>query len=333
MRRFILPSRHLGSPVPLSAPPPPRPAQIQPAPQPGTDWELRFLEAYDWGRPLPPAPKGLPVAPSRWLQDAASFDPAHPALANPFPPGPAHREVEALRSLLKAAPDQQAARLAALPLRQAGTALALWRWGQQRVRAGLLPAPLRRAWEDRLLGAGPLLTRGYALRHALCHALAEVDEARFAQLKAGAPAEDGPLLAGFQGLFGQLGGQPPELRLWQLPGTAYQDVRLDQLGAQRIWIRPAETGPLPELPADVAWIIPSAEGGLEARGASLSDSLRAEAEALGQRLAATGRTARFAPSREAFEALGLVWFPILIALDAEGRVAGIRMGDAAPARP
>lgn len=320
--------------MPLTAPPPPPPpALIQAAPLPGSDWENQFLDAYDWGRPLPLAPKGPAAASARWLQLAATFDPAQPKLPDPFPTGPSHREAEALRSLLKATPVQVASQLPALPLHQAGTALALWRWGQRRVREGQFTPPLRRAWEDRLLREGPQLTRGYALRHALCHALAEGDEARFTSLKAGAPAEVGNLLAEFQRLFGQLGGPPPELRLWQLPGLDYQDVRLDQLGARRIWIRPAEAGPLPDLPADVAWIVPSAEAGLDARGASLSDSLQAEAEALAARLRTAGRTARFAPSREAFEAVGLVWFPILIDLDAEGRVAGIRMGDAAPAKP
>lgn len=324
--------------MPLSSPPPP--AQVQQNPKPpqgaaefGPRWEDRFLDAYDWGHPLPPVPRGDQSPATRWLQAAAAFDPAGGAPANPFPPGAAHQEATALRKLLHTAPGDLPARLADQPLRQAGTALALWRWGQRQVRAGGIPADLRRAWEDRLLRAGPQLTRGYALRHALCFALAEGDEARFSALKAGAPPEVSSLLADFQRLFGQLGGHPPELRLWPLPGTAYQDLRLDHLGARRLWIRPAEAGALPTLPPGVVWIIPSADGSLEARGAGLPEGLRTEAEALAARLRAAGRTAWFAPSREAFEAVGLVWFPILMELDERGTVAHIRMGDAAPARP
>lgn len=100
-----------------------------------------------------------------------------------------------------------------------------------------------------------------------------------------------------------------------------------------MWICPASEGPLPDLPPRVAWVIPSAEAGLDARGASLPDNLLEEGRALAARLQATGRTARFAPSRPAFEALGLVWFPILIDLDAQGTVRTIRMGDAAPPHP
>lgn len=317
---------------PLTALPPTPPAEIRPAPPTAAELADRLLEAYDWGLPLPGAPKGSVTPAFRWLQAAAAFDPQR-GLANPFPPGPAHREAEALRALLKAPGQPQAGRLAALPLQQPGTALALWRWGKVQMREGRFTPDIRRTWEDRLLADGPALTRSYALRHALCWALADQDEARFAALKARADATADPVLAQFQRLFGLLDGPSPRLRLWTLPGQDYQDVRLDQLGARRIWICPDEEGPLPELPPGVAWIIPSLHAGLDDRSASLPEGLMAEVRPLASRLQAEGRTARYLPARTAFEDLGLAWFPILIELDGQGNLKAIRMGDAAPEKP
>jgi hypothetical protein len=303
------------------------------APSAGLEAEAALLNAYDWGRPLPPGPNTRgPVALSyRWLEAAATYDPAHGLPTSPFATGRGHQEAEALRRLLKEPPARIAAALKALPLRESGTALALWRWGQARVRAGTFDLPLRRAWEDRLLAAGPALTRGYALRHALCWALADQDETRFATLRSAVPGPN-ELVSGFQRLFGLLRGLAPELRLWSLPGLDYQDLRLDQV-ASRIWICPIEAGALPELPAGTAWIIPSATADLEERDASLSEPLAAEGRALATRLQAGFRSARFAPSRSAFQRLGLLWFPILIELDGLGNVRSVRMGDAAPAQP
>jgi len=319
--------------VPLITPPSTPPAEVRPAPPTAAELQDRLLEAYDWGRPLPAAPKGPGALAYRWLQAAATFDAQSALPANPYPAGAAHREAEALRALLKAPRVRLAARLAALPLRQTGTALALWRWGKAQVRDGHFPPAVRRAWEDRLLAAGPGLTRGYALRHALCWALAEQDEARFAWLKGRADEAAEPVVSRFQRLFGLLGGPSPILRLWTLPDLEYQDLRLDQLGAARVWILPAEEGPLPELPGDVAWIIPSLEAGLDDRNASIPTGLRAEAEALAARFRAAKRTARFVPSRVAFENLGMAWFPILVDLDARGNIKALRMGDAAPRKP
>ncbi|WP_306589957.1 hypothetical protein [Geothrix sp. 21YS21S-4] len=294
--------------------------------------ELRFLEAYDWEQPLPEAPKGPRHASLQWLRVAAAFDPEAGLPPDPFPSGAAHREAGALRMLLAAGKEEWAGRLATQPLRQSGTALALWRWGQRQVRNGRFPADMRRLWEDRLLAAGPALTRGYALRHALCWALAERDEARFAAIKDRAPAGSEAVVGGFQRLFGLLDAPSPDLRLWDLAGLDYADLRLDQLGAARVWICPADDA-LPDLPPDVAWIIPSAGADLDERGASLTEGVAQEAAGLAARLRAAGKSARFAPSRVAFETLGLSWFPILIELDSRGNVRSIRMGDAAPRRP
>lgn len=310
-------------------------AQAPRQPEVPSEAETALLEAYDWGRPLPPDPtrKGSAALNLRWLKAAATFDAARGLPANPFPSGPGKAEAEALRRLMKGPTRPTPEALKALPLRRAGTALALWRWGQGQVRTGAFDLALRQAWEDRLLAAGPGLTRGYALRHALCFALAEKDEARLAALRAhpNPGAED--TLKSFQRLFGLLGAPSPLLRLWSLPGLDYRDLRLDQLGGSRVWICPPEEGPLPALPSGTAWIVPSASGALDEREAGLSEGLLAEGRALGERFQAAGRSARFAPSRGAFEQLGLAWFPILIELDAKGDIQSIRMGDAAPEKP
>ena len=310
------------------------PAIVSPAPA-GQAAEGALLEAYDWGRTLPPAPKlkGVAAVEYQWLRAAATFNPSHGLPASPFAPGRGRREAEALRHLLKVPENQIARALKALSIRESGTALALWRWGQLQVRTGRFNAALRRSWEDRLLGAGPALTRGFALRHALCWALAEQDETRFSGLRAVADSTSEDILKGFQRLFGLLGGPSPVLRLWALPALEYHDLQLDQLGGSRTWICPMEDHPLPEIPAGTSWIIPSASGRLDERDASLSESLLNEGRALADRLRPAGRTAFFAPSRTAFEDLGLVWFPILIEWDGKGAIQAIRMGDAAPDGP
>jgi hypothetical protein len=310
------------------------PTRATPAPT-SQEVESALLEAYDWGQTLPLAPKlkGPAAVEYQWLRAAATFDPAHGLPANPFATNRERKEAEALRHLLRAPKEQLGSALKTLPIRESGTALALWRWGQLQVRNGSFDAILRRAWEDRLLGAGPALTRGYALRHALCWALADQDEARFSGLRSAAGENSEDLLKGFQRLFGILGGPSPVLRLWALPALEYRDLRLDELGGRRTWICPVEDNPLPELPASTSWIIPSASGGLDERDSSLSGPLLNEGQALAEKLRLAGRTAYFAPSRAAFESLGLDWFPILIELDGKGEIKAIRMGDAAPDRP
>lgn len=317
-------------------PQPSPPALIAPAPVRYAEAETALLEALDWGWEQPAAPKlkGPAALDYRWLQAAASFDPDHGLPVSPYAGGAAAREAQALRSLLRSPLEQVPGRLKALTLRQGGTSLALWRWGQRRVRDGAFPPPLRQAWEDCLLATRPGLLRGNALRHALCWALAEQDEARLAAIRARAGQDAAETIQGFQRLFGLLGGPSPDLRLWSLPELNYLDVPLDQLGASRIWIYPAaEADPLPALPAGTAWIIPSPSGSQDERDASLTGITLTEGQALADRLRAAGRSAHFAPSRRAFEHLGLVWFPILIELDDRGHLRSIRMGDAGPRQP
>lgn len=315
---------------PLQSPP----AVVAPAPS-SLEAETALLDAFDWGQALPPLPKlkGPATLDHRWLRAAATFAPGQGLPANPFLAGAGKREAEAFRQLTSRSGAALLEALKAQPLRHSGTALALWRWGQRQVRNGVFSPALRQAWEDRLLAAGPALTRGYALRHALCWALAEQDEARFAAIRSKVDQETLEALKGFQRLFGLLGGPSPALRLWSLPGLDYRDAGLESLGAQRVWICPAEGGALPEIPASTTWIIPSDHGSLDERDASLTGTPLAEAQALVARLRSAGRAAYFAPSRMAFERLGLAWFPALIELDAQGNIRSIRMGDAAPARP
>ncbi len=311
------------------------PAVVAPAPSETRQAEAELLEAFDWGAPLPPMPalKGPAALSLLWLRAAATFDPSAGRPQNPFRAGALRREAEAFHGLQALPQARVADAIKTLPLREPGTALALWRWGRLQARKGTFDPTLRRTWENRLLAAGPSLVRGYALRHALCWALWEKDEARFTELRALAAPGLEATFKGFQRLFGLLGAPSPALRLWTLPGLDYRDLRLDELGPPRIWILPAEEGPLSELPQGTAWIIPSGSGGLDEREASLPEPLRIEGEALAARLRAAGRSAHFAPSRTSFELLGLSWFPILIELDGTGNLRSIRMGDAAPEKP
>lgn len=314
--------------IPLPTQEPPSLHRSEPQASPAAETEL--LDAYDWGRALPPAPalRGQAALDLRWLRAAATFDPATGPPESPYPSGGAQKEARALAALLQAPAEVRAARLGSLPLQRSGTALALWRWGQQQVRLGAFPPTLQHLWEDRLLSAGPPLVRGLALRHALCWALARKDETRLVQVRRLAGPDSG-VFKGVQSLFGLLDGPSPVLRFWSLPDLASEDRRLDELGARRLWICPDEEGALPLLPPDTVWIVPSVSGALDERDASLSGSPEAEAKALAIRLRQAGRSAHFAASRQPLERLGLLWFPIRIDLDAQGNLTSIRMGDAA----
>jgi hypothetical protein len=189
------------------------------------------------------------------------------------------------------------------------------------------------AWEDRLLAKdGPLLTRGYALRHALCFALAEADENRFASLKAHASNDLQSLFQSFQRAFALLGGPAPSLRLWKLPGLDAVEGPFSELGAKSFWIYP-DSGATPHLPTGTLWIVPTKEGLHRIKETYLDSISLKEGQALSERLKREGVTAYLAPSREAMEAYALCFFPILIHMDEKGMVRQILMGDAAPAKP
>lgn len=315
----------LPHPPSLQAPPPE--AKTMPLAQA----EDLVLAAYDEGRPLP-EPKVAPAdAPAlAWLRALAGQGPE----GNPFPPGTAaHAEAEAWLAFLKLPPAAQPASLQGLSTTLTGTQLGLWRWGQAAAFAGRLTPAQRRAFEDRLAESPAPGLRGYALRHALCHALAGREEDRFVQLRQRYDFIEEELFRSFQRLFSLLDGPAPALRLHVLPGLAYSDTTLSALGKRRIWMTPAAEGPLPALPPDVAWIVPSLLGAQDPREPRLEGEAGAEASDLDRRFASAGRKAWFAASRKPFEAYGLVHFPILIELDAKGLIRDIRMGDAAPGSP
>jgi hypothetical protein len=307
---------------------------------------LKDFDAEDPSVPLrdpevPPADR-----PSlRWLRSAALSE----IPENPFRKAtPSFAEAEAFLNLMKADRLQAGTvgtvdqLLPKLKTQEPGTALALWRWAKRQERVKPWSPATRRIWEDKLLVRSmPPTLNGYALRHALCWALAEKDEARFAELKA-AWGQDAPLLfQSFQGLFGWFGGISPVLRLWKLPGVEYQDLRLDMLLAfdagkpSRVWISPelSHSGPAGKMPPGTAWIIPSPTGTQNSNETALADVEKSAGTAMSMNVAMAHEQAYFAPSRADFEPLGLVFFPILIELDATGAIKDIRMGDAAPLRP
>ena len=298
---------------------------------------MQDFDAEDQSLPLRDPAVSRADRPSlRWLRTAALSE----IPDNPFRKGTAsYLEAEALLTLLKADRTQAEMLVPKLKLQEPGTSLALWRWAKRQEQAKPWSHATRRMWEDKLMAKRvPSMLNGYALRHALCWALAEKDETRFAELKA-AWGQDAPsLFASFQGLFGWFDGISPELRLWKLPGLEYQDRRLDLLLAfdggksSRIWISP-EISSLPIMPAGTAWIVPSATGTQNSNDTGLIQNEQSAGTALSMSVAMARGQAYFAPSRADFEAVGLVFFPILIELDSTGAIKDIRMGDAAPPRP
>ncbi len=295
---------------------------------------IALLEAYDAGRSLPPVPalaKGdLPRY--QWLRACATAKGGH-LPENPFPPGPAHLEAEAFRGLAKLPPAEAIARLAELKVKELGTWMGLWRWGKTHARTGAWDRAQRRVWEDRLLaGKGLDLVQGYALRHALCFALAEKDEARLGALRGVVPEEQEELYTVAQTLFGHLGQPLPPVRLWSLPGLRHEDRALGALGGNRVWIAPFERT-LPRIPPGCTWVVPTLGGMADPADATLDEVSITEAAPVITALEKARAAAWLAPSRADFERLGLVHFPIFLRFDAEGRLQEVRMGDAAPREP
>lgn len=310
---------------PLPPAPAPRQAIVSVAPQTPLlgDAERDLLTTLDEGNPpVRPANIPAPDLPAYdWLWNAAAWQPGQALPANPFPKGSAAaREAQAWRAFLA----QPAGSPCHLPLALTGSQLLLWSWLHHRDRAHPLPPSQRQALEDRLMAGNAPVLRGWALRHALCFALAERDSGRFSALKAAHGSQAPETFAGAQALFGLLGGPSPAFRLWSLPGLTYRDADLGALGARQIWICP----PGPPAPAGAVWIIPSQSGVMSGRETDLSPTRKEEAAALAPAL--HGRAAWFAPSKAEWEAVGLSWFPILITLDKDGAVARVQMGDAAP---
>jgi hypothetical protein len=287
------------------------------------DAERGLFAALDAGedtiRPAKLLPEDRPAF--NWLWAAAAWKPGAKAPSSPFFKGSAgDREAQVWRAFLAGGSGDPAE----MPLHQSGSRLLLWDWMRNRDRHAPLPKAERQRLEDRLLDGGPAMLQGWALRHALCFAVAERDAARLGALKASHGAKAPDTFSGTQALLGLLDGPGPVFRLWQLPGLGYQDTRLGGLGARKVWICPPGF-PVPE---GAAWVIPSATGNQNGREADLIAGMKAEAQALLPEL--KGRAAWFAASRTEWEEAGLSWFPILIELDANGNVISVRMGDAAP---
>lgn len=302
---------------------------VQPIPL--AEAEMRYLQAWDLRErdeaiPIPVvARKDQPRM--RWLAAAASQG----LPPDPFPKGGADwREAEAVRRFLRAPSE---AGLETLPLTLSGSYLALWRWGQLRVRDGSLDKPLRMQWEDRLLGGnGPAVVRDSALRHALCFALDEADGDRFTRLKERLEEDFPEFFPPFQNAFSLLGSPAPVLRLWALPGMEAVELALGELGGAKVRLEPDPGNGLPELPPDTVWVVPTRDGSLPDSASYLEGASLEEARLLAPRLEAAKRTAYLAPSRTVFEKYALMYFPLQIDLDGQGTIRRIRMGDAALAK-
>ena len=305
-------------------------AQVAP-PIPLPEAEAQYLEAWDEreGTEALAGPvvarKDLPAL--RWLTAAANQE----LPVNPFPKGgQPWREAESLRRFLQLAPELWAQELKILPLTLSGSRLALWRWGQPRVRAGRMDNPLRRQWEDRLLEKnGPVVVRATALRHALCFALSEADGERFAQLKDHLEEGFPELFPRFQSAFALLGAPAPMVHLWLLPGLESVDRSLGKLEGRRVRMEPDSGQGLPQLSPDTVWVVPTRDGSQPDASSYLEGASLEEANRLIPRLESAKRTAYLAPVRSVFETYALMYFPLQIDLDAEGRVLQICMGDAA----
>lgn len=220
-----------------------------------------------------------------------------------------------------------------------GSHAAIWRWGQSHTRNKEMPKDLRLAWEDLLLSTGvnPII-QGWALRHALCFALAEADEFRFSHIKDGFINEYTKLVIPFQNAFGLLGGKPPRFYLWSLPNISQMDVPLHLLG-KRIWIAPIDELP-PPVDTDSLWIIPAFSSNLPSDSSSLDVSSRNECKEIINQIMSKQILSKvsntricFAASRAPFEEIAFIFFPIEILLDDEkGIVKHLRIGDAAKER-
>ncbi len=323
--------------MPIPALPPPsalieqgRPAKAPARPLPLAEAEAEALAAYDERKPFPElrvAPRHQPAL--AWLRQAFEGRPSK----NPFPPkSPEGREAQGMLDLLGAPEDPGAEGLTALSLKRAGTRLALWRWMQARSRGAGLDPLLRRKVEDRLMAREePDLVAAYGLRHALCFALAEGDEGRFADLKAHHAEQEPTLFQGIQSLLGMLGSPLPQSRLWALPELAYRDVSPGELG-RRIWVQPYE-GSFPALPPGTLWFVPTQGGHSTPATTDLAGPDEPEGRALAEELRKAGRAAWLVTERGPWESSALAFFPILLDFEGSGALQRVRMGDAAPPAP
>lgn len=258
-----------------------------------------------------------------WLLSAVG----DPQPRNPFPPGdPRQAEAKALCDLFAGKGALPEAPLLELPATQAG----FWRWGLREIRSGHMKDAERQRWEDLLLRPGrQVLVRENALRHALAFALARKDEARFAALKATYGAEAPEAFRPWLAALGLLGGPAPSLKVWSMPDLSPVSLNLAQGGIRHIWICPMPPGQVGSFPPGVTWIIPTRQGLVSRNEDVLDEESRAEAQDIMGRLPQAGLQPYLAPLRMPLDQLGFLQFPVLISLDAEGRVSRILMAEAA----
>ncbi|MDR1841581.1 MAG: hypothetical protein LBQ86_06615 [Holophagales bacterium] len=313
----------------IQAQAPEQPALKEPQePESLEELEYRFLEAYDYDAiidlPKLPPSRGADQAALQWLHSAAAL----PAPISPFAPGsPEQGEAAALIEFLNSETASVESGLDKLSLRLSGSQLVLWRFGRANIRSEKWSPATRRRWEDRLLDeSSHTIIRGFAARHALCWALAENDENRFADLKNGRIGEDMPAIFGlFQKTFASLGGPLTALRLWS---PSLEDISDEGAPGPTIWLCPDPD--LTPLSKDMSWIIPILNFSLEDSPEAL---WKAIAEDLLKSPALADYKVFFAPRQRDLDLLGMALFPALIELDQDGNIERIQMGDACPMKP
>jgi len=288
--------------------------------------EYQLLEAFDYGVAVEP-----PQLPPDRASDQAKLMWLHSAAHLPMPVStfeknsPEKAEADKLLKFFEAKGTPSEQSLGKLSLNLTGSQLALWRFGQAATRMGEWPPSVRREWEGRLLEEKihPLV-RGFALRHALCCALAENDEARLAELKASKASQDMPeMFLVFQKAFSAIGGPLSALRLWT---TDFEELHDGIPAGGEAWVCPDADFP----PHDKAatWVIPL----LEPQGIENAESpaWKGRAETISELPILASYKVSFAPYQRDLSLLGLVFFPALIRLDEKRNIAKIQMGDACP---
>jgi hypothetical protein len=288
--------------------------------------EHRILEAFDYGvsisMPELPPERALDQAKLQWLHNAAYL----PMPVSVFlPDSPEQKEAtEIIKFLDTTAPPTELS-LNKLGLSLTGSQLALWHFGQANVRNGTWGKYTRLQWEDRLLEVSmhPII-KGFALRHALCWALAENDEERFADLKYSEIGEGQPtIFTLFQKAFAALDSPFDALRLWT---SSFVEVTDTSPFNNTVWICPDPNFPPVDTTKD--WIIPMLEMALTETADGPAWATRAE-QILEEKIFANYKVF-FAPFQKDLDLLGIALFPALIELSEDGNIKGIKMGDACP---
>ena len=288
--------------------------------------EYQMLEAFDYGfearLPALPSERGMDMAKLRWLHAAAYSSLKISAFSDG---SPEHSEAERVIKFLNAKELPTEASFSSLNMHLTGSQMALWRFGQAAVRNGSWGQNIRKQWEDLLLDQSihPVI-RGFALRHALCWALAENNEIRLAEIKNSSAGDDIPsLFSLFQKAFASLGGPLSPLRLWN---SSFSQIENTKPFAQKLWLCPDPNFPPANKTTD--WIVPLLEGSVV--GNTENPSWRANAEQLLKENGFSGYNVIVAPFKKDLDLLGIALFPALVELDNGGKIMSIKMGDACP---